>query len=315
MAARRRQKQEWEVYLTFFDDGNNAQCKYCDKTFQYKSDWPFNPFGYNAKSTQNAHCLKQKFISCGGIIPTRLSYTEMWGTWMPEGGKGVACLSQAGQNNLADGSILDVYILTFVPAQSQGEPSKAASNTLRLSSLRQQHMSKTYHIAKWKELDEKWATFFYEANVAFNVVRHPSFIAAMRATSQARFDYDPPLYRAMRMTLIEPRKKHVEEEVKKATKKSIEIYGATICIDGWDNIICQLLMNVMLSCPIGDIFLGSIDTSRNKKAYIATELKKFINAVGPRFVTQICTNNAINMLGPWTTLLQRTSTFSNKVVL
>jgi hypothetical protein len=58
-------------------------------------------------------------------------------------------------------------------------------------------------------------------------------------------------------------------------------------------------MNVMLSCPAGDIFLGSIDTTGNKKkkAYIATELKKFIQDVGPRFVTQIYTDNATNMLG------------------
>jgi hypothetical protein len=103
----------------------------------------------------------------------------------------------------------------------------------------------------------------------------------------------------MRTTLIEPRRKHVEEEVKKAMKQSIEIYGATICTDGWDNVTRRLLMNVMLSCPAGDIFLGSIDTTGNKKtkAYIATELKKFIDAVGPRFVTQICTDNATNMLG------------------
>jgi pyruvate-formate lyase len=54
----------------------------------------------------------------------------------------------------------------------------------------------------------------------------------------------------------------------------------------------------MLSCPAGNIFLGSIDTTGNKKtkAYIATELKKFIEDVGPRFVTQICTDNAMNML-------------------
>jgi hypothetical protein len=103
----------------------------------------------------------------------------------------------------------------------------------------------------------------------------------------------------MRTTLIEPRRKHVEEEVKKATKQSIEIYSATICTDGWDNVTRRPLMNVMLSCPMGDIFLGSIDTTGNKKtkAYIATELKKFIDAVGPRFVTQICTDNATNMLG------------------
>jgi hypothetical protein len=58
-------------------------------------------------------------------------------------------------------------------------------------------------------------------------------------------------------------------------------------------------MNVMLSYPVGDIFLGSIVTTGNKKtkAYIATELKKFIEDVGPRFVIQICTKNATNMLG------------------
>jgi hypothetical protein len=115
----------------------------------------------------------------------------------------------------------------------------------------------------------------------------------------ARFDYEPPSYHAMRTTLIEPTKKHMEVEVKKATKQSIEVYGTTICTDGWDNVTRRPLMNVMLSCPVGDIFLGSIDTTGNKKtkAYIAIKLKKFIKDVGPRFVIQICTDNAMNMLG------------------
>jgi hypothetical protein len=160
-------------------------------------------------------------------------------------------------------------------------------------------MSEAYHTTKRKELDEKWANFFYQVNVPFNVVRHPLFTAAVRATLLARFDYEPPSYHAMRTTLIKPTKKHVEVEVKKATKQSIEVYGATICTDGWGNVTHRPLMNIMLSCLAGDIFLGSIDTTRNKKmkAYIATELKKFIEDVGPRFVTQICTNNATNMLG------------------
>jgi hypothetical protein len=50
----------------------------------------------------------------------------------------------------------------------------------------------------------------------------------------------------MRTTLIEPTKNHVEAEVKKATKQSIEVYGATICTDGWDNVIRRPLVNVML---------------------------------------------------------------------
>jgi hypothetical protein len=79
-------------------------------------------------------------------------------------------------------------------------------------------MNKAYHSTKQKELDEKWANFFYQANVPFNVVRHPSFTIGVQATLLARFDYEPPSYHAMRTTLIEPTKKHVEVEVKKATK-------------------------------------------------------------------------------------------------
>ena len=58
-------------------------------------------------------------------------------------------------------------------------------------------------------------------------------------------------------------------------------------------------MKIMLSCPAGDIFLGSVDTSENKKTkeYIVGELKKFIEEIGPMKVSQICTYNAANMLG------------------
>jgi hypothetical protein len=183
--------------------------------------------------------------------------------------------------------------------------------------LHQQQMNEAYHSAKRKGLDEKWATFFYQVNVPFNVVRHPSFIAALRATSLAQFDYEPPSYHAMRTTFIKPTKKHVETELKKATKQSIEIYIATICMDGSDNVTRRLLMNVMLSCSVRDIFLGSIDMTGNKKtkAYIATELKKLIDNVGPRLVIQICIDNARICLGPWTTLSRHTPTFSNRAAL
>jgi hypothetical protein len=167
MASRRRQKQEWEPYLIFLEDENNAQCVYCNKIC------PKIPLA-----------LKQIFISYEGIMPTRMSHMEMYGTGGPRGGTGAACSSQSAQNNSVNGSTPDVQAPAYKLVQSQDEPSRAASNTFRSSALRQQHMIEAYHIAKRKELDEKWATFFYEANVVINVVRHPSFVAAVQATSQ-----------------------------------------------------------------------------------------------------------------------------------
>ena len=58
----------------------------------------------------------------------------------------------------------------------------------------------------------------------------------------------------------------VEAEVKKATSFSIETYGVSLCSDGWDNVIHCPLMNILLSCAVGDIFLGLVDISGNKKA-------------------------------------------------
>jgi hypothetical protein len=118
---------------------------------------------------------------------------------------------------------------------------------------------------KRKELVEKWAAFFYESNVAFNVARHPAFVATVKATSTVGFDYTPPSYHAMQTKHIEPKVKQVKAEIEKATKQSIALYGATICSDGWDNVIHRPLMNIMVVCPVGDVFIGSVDMTTTRR--------------------------------------------------
>ena len=90
--------------------------------------------------------------------------------------------------------------------------SLAASNSTRSgSALRQQLMVDSYNVAKRKELDEKWATFFYQANVPFNVARNPAFIEAVRATSLAKFKYKPPTYYQLRTNFIEPKRLQIQK--------------------------------------------------------------------------------------------------------
>jgi hypothetical protein len=131
------------------------------------------------------------------------------------------------------------------------------------------------------------------------VARHPTFVAAVKATSTAGFDYTPPSYHAMRTKHIEPMVNQVKAEIEKAMKQSIALYGTTICSDGWDNVIHRPLMNVMLVYPTGDVFIGSVDTTSHKKTkeYIAGELRTYIEAIGPSNVTQIYSDNASAMLG------------------
>jgi hypothetical protein len=114
-----------------------------------------------------------------------MSAMELWGTGGPPVSAEPARLSQSTQNNVVGASTPPIDVPASEPPESTGERSKAASNQLRPNTLRQQHMSEAYHTAKRKELDEKWTKKIYQANVPFNVVRHPSFTAIVRATSLA----------------------------------------------------------------------------------------------------------------------------------
>jgi hypothetical protein len=141
--------------------------------------------------------LKEKFVTCNNVVPPRRSAVELWNTGGPPVSAGPTCSSQSTHNNLVGASTAPIDVPASEPPESTGERSRAALNQLRPSTLRQQHINEAYHTAKRKELDEKWANFFYQANVPFNVVRHPSFTATVRATSLARIDYEPPSYHIM----------------------------------------------------------------------------------------------------------------------
>jgi len=54
--------------------------------------------------------------------------------------------------------------------------------------------------------------------------------------------------------MVEMKKAFVERFVEQCTKMSIEMYGVTICLDGWFNVTIRPLMNVMLVSPINDVF-------------------------------------------------------------
>ena len=83
--------------------------------------------------------------------------------------------------------------------------------------------------------------------------------------------------------MIGSKKLEVEAEVKRATSISIETYGVSLCLDGWDNVVHRPLMNIMLCCLAGNIFVDLVNTSGNKKTkeYIAEELKRYIEEIGP----------------------------------
>ena len=57
------------------------------------------------------------------------------------------------------------------------------------------------------------------------------------------------------------------------------MYNAMVCLNEWPDITMTPLKNMMLICPIEDVFLGSIDTAGRKKDihYIENEMATHIS--------------------------------------
>ena len=166
---------------------------------QYRRERAFSHYGWRAKSTRRICTkapwpVKLKFSECGGRIPARMEPNEMYG----QGGEAnVPTLSQSTPTNTDIGNVTSVRPSSLVRGTSSTKPSRVASCTVRSCSMRQQELDEVYQLNKRKELDEKWASFFYDATIPFNVSRHPTFVEVVNATPLAGFNYKSPSYNAL----------------------------------------------------------------------------------------------------------------------
>jgi hypothetical protein len=128
-----------------------------------------------------------------------------------------------------------------------------------------------------------WATFFYEANISFNIMWHLMFIEAVKATFESRTYYKPLSYHGLCIDLLKQSKVDVSKHVIEKMQNSIHKYEITICYDGWDNVAWHPLLNVMFACSSGNVFIGSIDTNAEQKDahYICNALGGYIETIKP----------------------------------
>jgi hypothetical protein len=138
--------------------------------------------------------------------------------------------------------------------------------------LRQLSLTEGFNLSTKLHLDRAWASAFYKANIPFNVIRHPAFIYALKETAKHWMPaYTPPSYNAVRTSLLKAKKEEVERKKTTQLGDSLHKYGVTLCADGWDNVQSRPLLNIIQTGTCGDLFLGTIDTTREHKdaQYIA----------------------------------------------
>ena len=295
-------KQQWRCWYDETAEGK-VECRICQLQFSYKAERCFSHLGYDGARTPgvgrckhaSAHVLSLFKDSGGKNIPQRLT-TQF--SMAPE------CSTATG------GSVPLPPTPTSPPADSCGgsqneDPSvKASSDTRRASQcsggsrvLQQSTIQSQFAVGERALVDQAWALFFYEQSIPFAAARSKTFKHAVSATANLRKSYLPPSYHDLRKRLLDERKKALGIQLGNLLGPQIESFGCTISTDGWSNVQNRPLMNVMKICPAGEEFIGSVDASGNIKnaQYVAEMLGKYIEAVGPKNVVQICTDNAAVM--------------------
>ncbi|GAU35955.1 hypothetical protein TSUD_147400 [Trifolium subterraneum] len=139
------------------------------------------------------------------------------------------------------------------------------------------------------------AEWFIDVFIPFNAANSRYFQPAADALCCMGAGYNVPNMHALRGNLLN---KWVVD-----VKKQIEEYrsywkdtGCTLMEDGWTNRCRRTLMNFLVYCPKGIVFIKSVDTSQHSKtADMLFELfKEVVLYVGPENVVQFVTDNAAN---------------------
>ncbi|XP_026443024.1 uncharacterized protein LOC113342839 [Papaver somniferum] len=154
-------------------------------------------------------------------------------------------------------------------------------------------------VVKEKLLKTAWkciSSWMTENLVAFNTVRCPSFKEMIFAIG----DYGkamppPPSYHQIRTNLFKDRLEEMRMFVD-TFREHWKRFGCSIMSDGWTDGKKRHLINFLVNCPKGSVFLKSVDASdrTNDADFIRKLVKEVIVDVGAENVVQFITDNGSN---------------------
>ena len=103
----------------------------------------------------------------------------------------------------------------------------------------------------------------------------------------------PPTYHEVRVTQLKKEVKHTEDLMKNH-KEDCAKYGCSIMADGWTDKRGRTLINFLVNCPRGTMFVESVDASSYSKdgQKLFELLDKFVEKVGKENVVQVITDSA-----------------------
>ncbi|XP_016647083.1 PREDICTED: uncharacterized protein LOC107880321 [Prunus mume] len=143
-----------------------------------------------------------------------------------------------------------------------------------------------------EQCDAEVARMFYTSGLSFHLARNPHYRNSYFRSSTLP-GYVPPSYNALRTTLLQQEKRHVERCLQ-PIKSTWSTKGVSVCSDGWTDSQRRPLINIMATSESGPMFLKGIncDGEYKDKHCIANFLIDAIKEIGYQNVVQVITDNA-----------------------
>ncbi|KAI3723688.1 hypothetical protein L2E82_35444 [Cichorium intybus] len=143
----------------------------------------------------------------------------------------------------------------------------------------------------WKKI----ALWAYSVGLPFNAVRDENFQGMIDAIGDYGKGMPAPSYHNIRVTLL----KDILEDTKTfvdSLRPEWEKFGCSIMSDFWTDGKGRSLINFLVNCPSGTIFLKSIDASEHVKdaQLIVKMINEVIEEVGEENIVQFITDNGSN---------------------
>ena len=195
-----------------------VKCKFCLLTRAYKADRMLAHLGYRHPQggvrdvpicRMVPRSAKQLFENCRGTVPT-LPTARL---------ESVNDVRAEEEVEKLEPVLLQCGITTGIAHREPLQSSQSTVPSLRevddapTQELRQRFLPEGFNASTKEILDKVWKSTFYEANIPFNVVRHPTFIHAMHETAFLRMPtYRPPSYNAVRTRLLTTKRIDVQKD-------------------------------------------------------------------------------------------------------
>ena len=137
------------------------------------------------------------------------------------------------------------------------------------------------------------ARWWYHSNVPFYAFQSPYYQPMIDSIAAIGLGFKGPSFYELRGPLL----KNVVHEVNDFLldiKNDWKVYGCSLMSDGWTNQKQQPIMNFLVYCPRGAMFLKSIDTSSLTKdaETLFNIFDSVVQEIGVEYIVQLITDNA-----------------------